>query len=222
MNFLQLVTRTMEKCSATGAPATVVSQTGERLRFVNWVNEAWQDIQQVNRQWNWMVGEFTFQTVAATREYTTATIGLTNFSQWSTDTFRAYLTSVGSASELYMHQLDYPSFRDAYMFGTQTQGLPDVFAIRPATSALLLGPIPDAIYTVYGEYFKSASLMALDADTPGMPDPYHMAIVHGARMKYASYENAPEVWVEADRDYRRIIADLQFLQPEIAVCGALA
>ena len=208
MNFLALARRTAEKCSISGTIATVASQTGEFGRVVNWVNEAWQDIQIAQSNWDWMRADFTFQTVASTQSYTPAAIGATNFGKWHKDTLRIYLTSTGVSDDSFLCEWDYRTFRDLYMFGVQQTGKPVVFAEKPSTHALLLGSIPDAAYTVYGEYQLAATAMTADADIPSMDEQFHMAIVHLARMKYAAYEAAGEVFAEASRDYDRIMTKL--------------
>jgi hypothetical protein len=87
-----------------------------------------------------------------------------------------------------------------------------VFAIKPRGSNLLIGLKPDDVYTIYGEYQRRPFYMASDAESPDMPEEYHMAIVHAARVKYAAYENAPEVMSEAQRDYDRVMSNLASTQ----------
>lgn len=206
MTFLELCVRVAEKCSITGTISTTVSQTGEFLRVVNWVNEAWRDIQLSQSNWDWMADDFSFQTVAGQQSYTPTTIGAAEFSKWLPDTFRIYLTSTGVSDDTFLTESSYQSFRDLYMFGVQAQNKPSEFAIKRNGKNILLGSIPDAIYTVYGEYQRRATLLAGDDDEPDMEEEYHMLVVHGARMKYAAYESAPEVWDEAKLDYDRMMS----------------
>ena len=83
-----------------------------------------------------------------------------------------------------------------------------MFTVRPKDRALLLGLIPDAEYQVYGEYQKTPYYLVNNTDVPDMPEEFHRLIVHGARVKYAVYENAPEVLAEAQRDYGRMMDSL--------------
>ena len=208
MTFLELCVRVAEKCAVTGTLSTTVNQTGEFLRVVNWVNEAWRDIQLAQSNWNWMSEDFSFQTVAGQQAYTPTAIGAAEFSKWRTDTFRIYRTSLGVSDDTFLTESAYREFRDLYMFGVQAQNKPSEFAIKPNGKSILLGQIPDAIYTVYGEYQRRATLLAGDADEPEAEEEYHMLVVHGARMKYAAYESAPEVWDEAKLDYDRIMSKM--------------
>jgi hypothetical protein len=213
VNFLQLCQRTREKAGITGTtatPTTVVGQVGELGRVVNWVNEAWEEIQNLHNTWGWMRGSFSFNCVAGTDAYVPASapVSLAAFAEWHADTLRCYLTATGVSDEQFMAEWTYPLFRDYYAFGNAVSGRPQHFAVRPSDKALLLGPNPDAVYTIRGEYQKSATLMSADTDEPGLPSQFHMLIVHGALMKYADYENAPEVLAAASRNYYNMLTRL--------------
>lgn len=220
MNFLQLCQRLIEKSDISGAIASVALQRGEMLKVVNWVNEAWRDIQISNTNWDWMRDDFSFATTASVGEYAVAATGVVDFSKWHCDTFRIYRTATGVVDENFMPEWDYRDFRDTYLYGLQVPGRPIVFAVKPKGSALLLGALPDGIYTVRGEFQRKATLMVANTDEPAMPEEYHMVIVHAARMKYAASENAPEVMAEAQYDYRRMMSQLAELQTEALCTGA--
>ena len=223
MNFLALAQKTAEKCSISGTLVSVLGQRGELLRVVNWVNEAWYDLQMSQPGWDWMREDFSFQTVIGQRTYTPAQANAPLLTRWHTDTLRTFKTVDGVAGEQFLCEWDYNVLRDTYMLGTPESGPPSVFAIKPKGSSLLLAPIPDAVYTVSGEYQRRASSMEANTDVPDMPEEYHMAIVHGARMKYAAFENAPEVMAEAVRDYSRITTQLAMTQlGEISTGSPLA
>lgn len=223
MNFLALCQRTREKCGISGVgPSTVLNQTGEMLRVVNWVNEAWVDIQNAQPSWDWMRSEFSLPTVANKQAYapvTDATIldtvtgtPITAFNSWRPETLRVYDPALGLANEQFMLPWDYDRFRNFYGYAVQPPGRPVCFSIRPRDKALLLGNTPDGVYTVRGEYQRDAQPMAADTDVPSLPSEYHMAIVYGAMMKYASYESAPEVFADGDRNYRNTMFKLSINQ----------
>lgn len=210
MNFLTLCQRTREKCGVSGTgPSTVLGQTGELLRIVNWVNEAWLDIQNEEDNWDWMRSDFSLQLVANTQAYaptvatdTVASAAITNFRAWREDTFRIYDPAVGLTSEGFILPWDWDRFRNFYNYQAQPAGKPSVFAIRPRDKALAFGNTPDYGYVVRGEYQKGAWLMAADADIPDIPSDNHLLIVYRAMMKYGAYENAPEVYSEGERGWR--------------------
>ncbi len=203
MNLLQLCETTIERCGITlsGPLTTAENQSGEILQVVNWVKQSWLEVQLAQSNWDWMNADFSFQTEAGKQEYLVSEANATNFSKWLPDTFRIYKASIGKGDDTFLEEDSWQSFRDLYMFGVQQPNKPSVFAIRRRNKSLCMGPIPDDIYTVYGEYQKAATALVEDEDIPGMPQDYHMLIVHAARMKYAAFENAPEVWAEASKDF---------------------
>lgn len=224
MNFIQLVARVAMECGVT-PPTTTISQTDESLRLVSWTNTAWMDIQSAHRDWQWMRKSASFITVAGQVSYSPTTdILLTDFGMWSRDTFRNYVTSVGTNSEIFMNYLDYEEFRNRYLYGAlrNTRSRPVEMTITPDKS-IAVGPVPIDGYTVTGDYFSVPSEMALDADIPVLPSQFHMAIVYKAMMFYGGFEAATEVYQRGNEEFlkimRRLTADRL---PEIVQCGALA
>ncbi len=222
--FLQLCQLTREKCGISGTgPASVTSQSGEMARVVNWVQEAWIELQQRNRDWDWMRAEFCLATEQYRQDYAPSTASLTDFSRWHGETFRAYKDVYGVADQQWLVEWDYESFRNTYMYATQTPGRPTVFAVRPRDKALLFGSIPDDVYEIRGEYQKAPRPFLSGTDIPSLPEEFHMLIVYGAMKKYAFYENAPEVAISADRMYDAMLNGLLMNQsPAFCLGGALA
>jgi hypothetical protein len=92
VNFLQLVQRLRTETKASGSSITsVVNQTGEYGRLVDWINDAWLDIQSERTDWEWMRATATFPTVTGRPVNTLAQIGLTSFGTWARNTFRNYV-----------------------------------------------------------------------------------------------------------------------------------
>jgi hypothetical protein len=196
--FLQLCQRTRQECGISGqGPTSVLSQSGEMKRIVDWVNQSWVEIQNMYENWFWMRDEFQFNTVANVQSYTPATAGINQFSAWRSDTLRAYRASEGINDEQYIVEWDYDVFRNTYQIAQQTPGRPVVYAIRPWDKALMFGSIPDGTYVIKGEYQMAATEMAQNNDVPALPGQFHMLIVYEAMKKYAAYENAPEVMSRA-------------------------
>lgn len=234
MNYLQLVQRLWMESGASGAspgPSTVVNQTGEYARLVTWINAAWQDIQTAHKDWGWMRATASFTTVAGQGEYTlgsgSGTVGVTaaTHGMWARNTGRVYVTSVGTNSESFLDgDIDYDEWRDTYQFGANrvSSSRPNVVAISPAKS-LCFGPVTAAGYTVTHDYFTAPVDLAADADIPGAPAHFHMAIVWRALMMYGAFESASEVYDRGELEFgklmRRMNADRV---PEITFAGALA
>jgi hypothetical protein len=221
MTFLQLAQRLREKIGGAGTgPSSTIAQTGESLRQVNWVQEAWNEIQSRSRMWKWMRKDFSFQTAVGKGYYlATATTGETlvgDLADWYDDTFRAYRTSSGRADEQFLVHWDYDTFRDVYDFGAQgsIQERPICWTERPSDKAVLLGSTPDAIYTVTGQYQAAPSDLSGDSAVPGMPSRWHMLIVYRAMMLAGTYDAAPEVFAEGQASYNRMLEMLEIDQIE--------
>lgn len=221
MNFLQLCQRVRQEAGISGSgPSTTVSQSGEMKRVVDWTNAGWQDVQTANPDWLWMQGEFTFSCTPTQAAYTPVQAGITDFAAWDANDVRVYLGT--TANEYAMTYVPYGDFKAVYMLGTIPSGRPTFFTIMPNKS-LRFYPTPDQAYGIYGDYFKTASDLSGDTDTPEMPERFHMAIVYAALKKYARYEAAPEVFEDASNEYRRILSNLMQDQlPEIGMPDPLA
>lgn len=224
MTFLQLVQRLRQECGVSGtAPTTTVGQSGEIARLVNWINQAWYDIQSMHEDWLFMRGNVSFNTVDGTQTYTATAAGITSLGNFKRDSFRAYPTGAPE-SERFLLYIPYDQFRNFYLFGGNrtVEGPPVAFTISPDKD-LLFGPIPDAVYNINGEYFQKPALFTADSDEPTIPAQFQMVIVYKAMQFYGQYEAAPEVYAAGMEHYGRMMARLQIDQlPSIEFGGPLA
>lgn len=243
MTFLQLCQRAVVECGVSGTISFVTGQTGSLGRIVNWVAEAWLDIQVEHDDWDWMrapllssgsvlTGGFAFQTVAGQWSYPigngagTVGIGPTRFGNYDRWSFRCSTTAQGFLDETqFGEDIPYQAWRDGYMLGANRllQTRPTVVAIG-SDQSLNLGPPPNGLYTITGDFFVSPTRMVMEPDVPpGLPDRYHMLIVYGAMRKYAGYEAASEVMERGTREYTRMMRHLEVARlPRMDFAGALA
>lgn len=78
MNFLALVNRLkVEAGRSGGAVGDVVSATGDDARLVNWINDAWLELQRRPHGWTWMRAELSGFSVVGTNDY-----GAEDFDFW--------------------------------------------------------------------------------------------------------------------------------------------
>jgi hypothetical protein len=225
MTFLELAQRVRQECGVAGTgPASVVGQSNEARRIVDWTAQAWMEIQGLHDMWNFMQGEFSCNIAISQDEITLANAGVAaDHRRWKTDTFRIYRTADGVADDSWLVEWGYDTLRDTYRFGQQTPGRPVVFSIRPRDRAILLGPAADVAYTVYGEYQKRPVLMTADADVPSIREHHHVAIVYKAMEYYALYESASEVLERARRGYSVSLTAMEREElPDISICGPFA
>lgn len=228
MNFLQLCARTRREARISGSgPASVLGQTGEMQMIVEWVQSAYEDVQNMSPLWEFLRDDFSFNTIASTATYTLSATGLTELQRWRTadyESISCYLAATGIAGQQVIDNISWEEMRGERLFGssaTQT-GRPVEYAIKPDKS-MVLWPIPDAVYTVVGEYYKRPQQLVNNTDEPLFPAAYHMILVWLAMRYSAAYQAAPEKYLHADNEYKRLLYDLRRDQiPASQTAGPLA
>ena len=227
MNYLQLVQRLRSEVGASGTgPVSVTGQTGSSQRLVDWINTAWLEIQGLHNTWNWMRKPFSWETVASTGNYLPSAITntltgsvMTDMRYWYKDTFRCQKKSIGIQDEQWLVEWEYNVFRNTYRFNVQVPSRPVVFAENPQGKAIWLGPIPDDIYIITGEYQKRAYSLVANADVPDIPEEYHMMIVYKAMQYYGLYEAASEVIMRGQSQYQALLTQLEHEQLQEVYLG---
>lgn len=221
----------------SGGPiSTVANQVGSIQRIINWVGDAWNEIQTEHDDWNWMRSSnilglgASFVTVAGQASYplgtTAGTVGIPvdSFGKWDDTTFRCYTTTVGFTNETYLDVITFDIWRNSYMYGAMrsVQTRPVAVAIGPDQS-VNVGPPSNGLYTVTADYFVAPSVMTDDTDVPtGLPLRFHMLIVYKAMMKYAGYESASEVFSSGSSQYNLMFAQLEAARmPGVGFAGGL-
>ncbi len=194
--FLELCqeARALSGVAGTG-PASVLTATGIELRIVNYVKNAWIDIQAHPKKWKWMLGDYLpvggnpLQTIAATEEYV-----LTDVNTIRTNTFRSYLTATGTTDRQRMKWVPWNQFRNSFqMYTGGADSRPTVATRNPGSGNLILYPTPDAVYSIEFEYQKTPQILAANADVPELPARYHQLIVYEALKRFGNAEDAPEI-----------------------------
>ena len=219
MTFLQLSSRLRQEVGGSGTgPTAVTGQTGEYRRIVDWIASADEDIQRMHNEWRFMRSGFTVNTVTSDGSYlfgdctdTTSSTPITNFRDWCKDSLKIYLTSSGVGTETPLYFIEYQDWYDIYNTGTQTDGQPICFTIGNDLS-IKLGPKPNDVYTLTGEYQKSAVQMTANSDIPAYPSEYHMIAVYRAMMKYGRYTGATEVYQDGKNEYKAMLKEMRRTQ----------
>jgi hypothetical protein len=243
MTYLELVQRMMSECGVSGTITTVAGQQGSIQRCVNWVQQAWTEIQTAHDDWTFMrssklLGEgVSFPTVSSQLFYplgiAAGEIGLAadDFGHWDMDSFRCMTTSVGIQNETFMDHVLYDAWRDAYMYGAMQTVITRPVAIAEGPqSQLCLGPASDGTYTITGDFYWAPQILEDDGDVPQnrggtftLPERFNMLIVYRAMDFYAAYESAPEVKQRANEGQGRMMPKLEALYlPQFLSGGALA
>lgn len=215
MSYLALVKELASEAGVSGGYDDVVtcqSQTGEIGRLCRWIKKAYIDVQETHEDWGWLLQPVSFTTTAQKATYTPDECGLTDFGKWKEKSFRSYVTSIGTQSELLLGASSYNDWRDAYQFGSfrTTYQRPLVYAVSPYDKSLCLGPVPDTTgYTIVGEYFKRPVDLSLDTDVPIFPSKFHMILVWRALVHYGNYEAAPEAINRGTTEFNRLMRQME-------------
>lgn len=232
--YLQLCQDAERECVLTSFLTAVTSQTGEHLRFVNWVKDAYIEIQNKHQYaWRWLRRSFTFNTTSGDDTYAygevtdvDAAAAISRFGCWLAhdpeDRYRCYLTSGGVGVQYYLNYLPWLDFKAIYKTGLQNNSAPAFITVDPQNN-LVLGPKPDNTYTVTGEFMRSAQILSADGDIPEMPTHFHGLITARAMEKYGLTESAEEIIARAQSEARRLMRQLEFNQlPMPGMAGPLA
>jgi hypothetical protein len=222
--FLELCGKVARESGAVGsAPASVADQTGRQGKVVEWVRQAWEQIQTDQPDWLFLRGDFDGALAIGVMEYAPATFGIDDFTRWlpDTDTYQpmSYYASGDQANEKQLSYIPYERWRSSFNRGVHDPLAPVYWSFAPNRD-FLVGPKPDAAYVIRGEYQRGAQTLEQNDDEPIMPTQYHDAIVWRACMMLAEHDEADSAFVKAGRKYAAILLNMsRDLLPPIEVGG---
>ena len=178
--YLVLCQKTRQLCRIPGTgPTAVTGQTGIMKDIVEEVADSWSEIQGRTENWEWMKSTFTVNTVSGTAAYAgsdctdsrlSAAITQARFNHWIIDDDdsppKIYLTSEGVAAQRFIYFWPWEQFERIYRIAGQNTatGQPAYISIDPQLN-FVLGPTPDAVYTVTGNYQRGVQTMTADGCT---------------------------------------------------------
>ncbi len=194
MNYLQLCQRLHQEIGGGpgppgSQPTTVSGQSGDNLRLVTWINQAYTEIQEACRNWLWMMTTGSRQ--ITTGNSTVALTGITDFDgllPFQSESCVPYIlcqkTSVGATDQQPCYYISYDDFTGFYDRGTWvTRGRPIHFSVTPDNTLTVFTKV-DVDYTFTFRYRKAVQTLAADSDTPTLPVKFHMLIVYLAMAYY--------------------------------------
>lgn len=185
--YLELAKKVARE-SGTIDPAAITSVTGLTGRpnkIVQWVEQAYTNIQNSRRDWGWLIEGFSQPLAQGTAVYTPASFNLTRFSNWVPDKdcwympVTVYDPTIGTSDESAIIQIPHELWRTKYNRGDLSStywNRPTEWAISPRNE-ICFGPIPDKAYQVRGQYQKGPQTLATGSDIPEMPSRFHDMIV---------------------------------------------
>ena len=198
--FLELSqeARRLSGIGGTG-PTSVTAATGIELRIVNYVKNAWLDIQTHPKKWKWMwsynsPSNSPTQTIINTTLYTRG-----DLESIIPYTCMSYLTATGVSDRQRMTYMPWATFMKKY--GTQwdvtgtigTASRPRIITKQPGLTEFVVYPKPDAVYSIEFQYFIQPQVLSANSDTPQMPSQFHELIVYEALKRFGKAEDAPEI-----------------------------
>lgn len=191
-------------------PTTVVGQSGDLLKIVNWVAKSWEEIQNDSEAWLWMRKEFSDSLTQGTKKYSLASLNITDGAAFveEVDAYTVYDPAIGVADEGELIYMTYNEWKKAYDRGAQTQDRPSRFSFHPDGS-FLVGPIPDKTYTIRGIYRQETVVLSANADVPDMPVRFHDVIEYRALQFLNEHEEASVGYAGASANYSKLYAALQ-------------
>lgn len=214
MNYLELCQMTAQQSGTIQGvfPTTVALQTNRLKQIVDFVREAYLDIQNAHRGWRWLQGEFygeaspyidTFPGTYFLDEYTAEQI--TRFSRWgfkgdgSDMGLSGWLSSTGPQEEGPLRWLNWDRFYETQRRGASNPvagegapGTPHFYSVDPRNS-LVISPSPDAAFHLRGKFRKSAQILLDDNDVPEMPEEFHTIIKDAALCYVEGFDEGPRI-----------------------------
>lgn len=229
--LLALVQRLHTECAIPGSvPSTVegLAAGSEAQRLTNWIIDAWVDILDLHPDYRFRRRSCSFPTINQQGIYTHTQCGLTEGSvgRWILGSFRCYTTAAGTSTEHHLFEIGYEDWRNEYLFGANRTQYAQPLRIgqNPSNDGLIIGPIPTAGYTILGDYYlaPTADRLALNGDTPGLPEKYDsLGIVGKAMIEYGGFEAASDAYQRGQRWYTQLVNRLEREIPHPHMCVGL-
>lgn len=236
ISYLELVrklAREVELTSSAAIPTDVTTQTGQLLRMVEWVRDAYSDIQLRHDAWRWMRKSFTLTTTPSDGTYESGDaiddetgLPISRFRFWwahdQSNPFKCYLQSSGIGTQYWLSWLCWEDFNYLYNIGTQNPSMPAHVSVDNDDN-LRIGPKPLGVCVVTGDYQRDNQILTAAADEPEMPTDYHGLIWRWAMKKYGANSVAAEIYARADDEATRTMRALERRQlPMIGLAAPLA
>lgn len=195
MNKLELVQVVCRLAAITdsGGPTTLLSQTGDYLKAIKYLDMAHEEIQNMFADWNFLQGTATLTTVAELADYA----GESGLATW--DERRIYYNG---------QQIDIIPYQEYVPDPSATSHSPLQATIRPDNRIQFI-PAPDDAYTITYDYFKAPKVLTANTDEPLIPSRHQMAIVGRALILYGNFESAPDAKIQGSELYAEYMGQLK-------------
>ena len=194
MNYLELCTRVRQRADVAGSGlASVVGQVGILEKIVTWVDDAWSEIQLLEKWWLFRQESGTATLTTGTSEYGTSALLPSDFAYFWKDSI--YIKDAGvKAGQLEL--IPWEEYRSKYLHEVLYLKQPSKIAITH-NGKVYFDTLPDKDYTIAFDYQRTVQILAANSDIPTLPVDYHDVIWLRALAMYGEHYGAPEVYQPA-------------------------
>ncbi len=188
MTFLELCQAVVTEVGLSGQIQTVNNQRGDFARIVSFVRASTSQVEGKWINWRFLHGTYVFQTTQDINTYT-APADL-RVRQW--DLNRAFLEKLAIRTNYADDLIHYE--RDP--LAEDYKGRP-VRLIVERNNALRFIGTPDDEYEAQIEYYRMATILQNNEDTPAVPEQFQRIIIAESIRRYANYDEAAELKQQA-------------------------
>ena len=192
------------------------STTEHRTRLINWIQTAWEEIQEDQDQWDFMVGR---DQVDIDKGIVEVPIGALIDALQQETIYDTLVPFVATMNYRYIWLVDNTTsppvksqcyyvipeqfFGELDRYNTETSGMPTRFSINRNNCIVFDTSTGHENYALQIEYKKLPDVMVGDAATPrGLPPKHHMLIVYKALTYYAGFDETAPQYQRASKLYR--------------------
>lgn len=197
--------------SGGSGPSSVVNQSGEFARVVNWIADACQDIDNKWEDWRYLWNRYTGTLSASESTPSAITQSGVIVRRWKTKSLKYRIANPLASTWSRVSYMDFQDFEDVIDPDTAIAGAPTYWTVMPDNSIQFDKPA-DQDYDLKGEFYRSPPVLANNNDTPLMPPDYHRIIIVRALMYYANREDAPELINASISEFPDILEKLESSQ----------
>ena len=220
-SFLQICQDFRQEAGLAGTgPASVKSQVGMDKKIVDWIRNAWINLQESQRTWRFMwKGDGSITCIADIRSYDPVSLGFDVRNViYESVTCRASGTQV----RIPLSYIPYNQFKTQCLNLQPVTGRPTIFTWSP-DNKLMLHPIPSSDFVVEFEYYRNPQELTENTDVPIMPSRYHRVLVYLALTHYAVHDDAITIYQDSKVQASKLLDSLHADQLEyFAATDALA
>lgn len=193
MNKLELVQKVVRYAGiADAGPSTVVGQSGELQKAIDYVDDAHAEVQGMYFDWDFLWDSGSFTTALAVDVYP----GPKWLGIW--DAERIFIDGCP------LRVVEWADYTPEDLGPNK----PWMAVIRP-DNQLQLVPEPDGEYVVRYDYYRRPAVLAQNSDSPLIPDRFQNVIIGRALMLYGNYDAAPEVKQQGLEMYQTFLGQLE-------------